>query len=163
EEAPAKEEPVEEAPAKEEPAPLVFDEQVLVRAETREPRARFRARPVAVWAVGLLVLAIVGVVVATRTAPQASEPTGAPSPVAAQHVAIAAPIGASIADVALTALFRKSGGPPGGGYGLILRAQRPGELDGSNQGGRYYVFEVGDRGQVGAWRREEDHWVDLLA
>src|SRR5207253_357007 len=35
-------------------------------------------------------------------------------------------------------------------------------LDGTAQGGRYYVFEVGDRGEVGAWRREEDHWVDLL-
>ena len=37
---------------------------------------------------------------------------------------------------------------------LDLRAQAP--LDGSNQGGRYYVFEVGDRGEVGAWRREQN-------
>jgi hypothetical protein len=24
------------------------------------------------------------------------------------------------------------------------------------------VLEVGDRGEVGIWRREEDHWVDLV-
>ena len=28
--------------------------------------------------------------------------------------------------------------------------------------GRYYVLEVGDRGEVGIWRRETDHWVDLV-
>jgi hypothetical protein len=80
---------------------------------------------------------------------------------AGQHVAIVAPGGAAFGDVAVTGLFHKSGGPAGGGYGLILRAQG-GPLNGTNQGGRYYVFEVGDRGEVGAWRREEDRWVDLL-
>jgi hypothetical protein len=35
-------------------------------------------------------------------------------------------------------------------------------LDGVSQGGRYYVLEVGDRGEVGAWRRDDDHWVDLV-
>jgi len=24
------------------------------------------------------------------------------------------------------------------------------------------VFEVGDRGELGIWRREEDHWIDLM-
>jgi hypothetical protein len=80
--------------------------------------------------------------------------------IAGQYVAITAPTGPPVADGAVTGLFRKLAGPVGGGYGLILRAQAP--LDGSNQGGRYYVFEVGDRGEVGAWRREQDQWVDLL-
>jgi hypothetical protein len=31
-----------------------------------------------------------------------------------------------------------------------------------NQAGRYYVFEVGDRGEVGIWRRDNDRWVDIL-
>jgi len=43
-----------------------------------------------------------------------------------------------------------------------VRDQGPGPRDGSDQGGRYYVFEVGDRWEVGVWRREGDHWVDLL-
>jgi hypothetical protein len=77
-----------------------------------------------------------------------------------QHVAIVAPGGAAYGDVEVAGLFHKSGGPAGGGYGLILRAQS--QLDGTSQGGRYYVFELGDRGEVGAWRREEDRWVDLL-
>lgn len=81
--------------------------------------------------------------------------------VASQHVATVAPVGATLTDVSVTGLFRKLGGPVGGGYGLILRAQG-GPLDGINQGGRYYVFEIGDRGEIGAWRREEDHWVDLV-
>ena len=32
---------------------------------------------------------------------------------------------------------------------------------GLNQGGRFYVAEAGDRGEIGLWRREDDHWVDL--
>ena len=79
---------------------------------------------------------------------------------AGQHVAIVAPGNPPPADIEVTGLFHKSGGPNGGGYGLILRAQGP--LDGNNQGGRYYVFEVGDRGEVGAWRRDDDRWVDLV-
>ncbi|MBV9544112.1 MAG: hypothetical protein JOY61_07020, partial [Chloroflexi bacterium] len=81
--------------------------------------------------------------------------------IAGQHVAIGAPLSTSLADVTVTGLFRKIAGPVGGGYGLVIRAQGT-PLDGSDQGGRYYVFEVGDRGQVGAWRRDQDHWVDLL-
>ena len=81
--------------------------------------------------------------------------------VAGQHVAIAAPLGSSLGNVSLTALFRKLSGPTGGGYGVIVRAQN-GPFDGTNQGGRFYVFEIGDKGEVGAWRREQTQWVDLL-
>jgi hypothetical protein len=80
--------------------------------------------------------------------------------IAAQFVAITAPSGPSFTNGAVLGLFRKVAGPVGGGYGLIVRAQGP--LDGSDQGGRYYIFEVGDKGEVGAWRRESDQWVDLL-
>jgi hypothetical protein len=80
---------------------------------------------------------------------------------AGKHVAIAAPASSALGDVEVAGVFRKSGGPPGGGYGLILRAQG-GPLDGINQGGRYYVFEAGDRGELGAWRREENKWVELV-
>jgi hypothetical protein len=78
---------------------------------------------------------------------------------AGQFVAITAPASPIFTNGSVTALFRKLAGPVGGGYGLILRAQAP--LDGSSQGGRYYVFEVGDRGEVGAWRREQNQWIDL--
>ena len=80
--------------------------------------------------------------------------------VAGQFVAIQAPLANSPANVSITALFRKTGGPPGGGYGVIVRAQG-GPLDGTNQGGRYYVFEVGDDGRVGACRREGPDWITL--
>ena len=79
-----------------------------------------------------------------------------------QFVAIGAPLTESLRDVVVTATFRKVGGPPGGGYGVIVRDQGPGPRDGLNQGGRYYVLAVGDRGEVGIWRREGDHWVDLV-
>lgn len=65
-------------------------------------------------------------------------------------------------DVLVTATFRKTGGPSGGGYGIILRDPGPGPRDGLNQGGSYLVLEVGDRGEVGVWRRAEDRWVDVL-
>jgi hypothetical protein len=65
-------------------------------------------------------------------------------------------------DLEVSATFRKVGGPSGGGYGLIVRDQGPWPRDGVSQGGRYYVLEVGDRGEVGVWRREETRWVDLL-
>jgi hypothetical protein len=66
-------------------------------------------------------------------------------------------------NVTVLASFHKAGGPAGGGYGIIVRDQGPGPRDGLNQGGRYYVLEVGDRGEVGIWRREQERWVDLLA
>jgi hypothetical protein len=79
-----------------------------------------------------------------------------------QFVAIGAPIADPLRDVVVTASFRKVGGPSGGGYGVIVRDQGPGPRDGVNQGGRYYVFEVGDRGELGVWRREQQRWIDLV-
>jgi hypothetical protein len=65
-------------------------------------------------------------------------------------------------DVLVTATFRKTWGPAGGGYGIIVRAQGPGPRDGLNQGGSYLVLEVGDRGEIGVWRRAQDRWVDVV-
>jgi len=65
-------------------------------------------------------------------------------------------------DAVITARFRKLGGPPGGGYGVIVRDQAPLARDGVRQDGRYYVLEVGDRGEVGIWRRDDNAWADLL-
>jgi hypothetical protein len=79
-----------------------------------------------------------------------------------RHVAVGAPIPGTFRDVEASATFHKVGGPPGGGYGLILRDQGPGPRDGRDQGGRYYVLEVGDRGEVGIFRRDVDHWTDLI-
>jgi hypothetical protein len=81
---------------------------------------------------------------------------------AMQFVAVRAPVSGSFRDIRVTGAFRKVGGPPGGGYGLILRDQSPAPLDGITQTGRYYVFEVGDRDGVGIWRREGDKWIDIL-
>jgi hypothetical protein len=79
-----------------------------------------------------------------------------------RFVAIGAPLTESLRDVIMTATFRKVGGPPGGGYGLIVRDQGPGPRDGITQGGRYYVLEAGDRGELGIWRRDGDRWIELL-
>jgi LPXTG-site transpeptidase (sortase) family protein len=80
-----------------------------------------------------------------------------------QHfVAVGVPLSMPLRDVVLSATFRKLGGPVGGGYGLIVRDQGSDLGDGMRQDGRYYVLEVGDRGEVGIWRRENDKWVDLL-
>lgn len=79
-----------------------------------------------------------------------------------KFVAVAAPVPAPLVDVLVSATFRKVDGPRGGGYGLILRDQRTWAGDGVAQQGRYYVLEVGDSGQVGIWRRDDDHWVDLV-
>jgi hypothetical protein len=79
-----------------------------------------------------------------------------------RFVAVGAPIAHVFHDLEVYGAFRKVGGPPGGGYGLIVRYQGSPPGDGVQQGGRYYVLEVGDRGQLGVWRREEDHWVDLI-
>jgi hypothetical protein len=80
-----------------------------------------------------------------------------------QFVAIGAPIAASFRDVVVTAQIRKVGGPPGGGYGIIVRNSGSEPLDGRNQRGRYYVFEAGDHGEFGVWRREGEHWIDLVS
>jgi hypothetical protein len=84
----------------------------------------------------------------------------APDP--GRFVAVAAPLADVPADVAVHARFQKTGGPAGGGYGIILRNQSKATLDGVEQRGAYYVLEFGDRGDVGAWRRDEDHWIDLV-
>ncbi|MGI9146401.1 MAG: DUF4388 domain-containing protein [Chloroflexota bacterium] len=82
---------------------------------------------------------------------------------AGQFVAVGVPLTEVPQDVVVSATFRKLGGaPPGGGFGIILRDQSPGQRDGANQSGQYYVLEVGDKGEVGIWRRDIDHWVDLL-
>src|SRR5262249_22718318 len=65
-------------------------------------------------------------------------------------------------DVVVSATFRKTGGPPGGGYGLIVRDQGPEPRNGVNQQASAYVLEAGDLGEFGVWRRDDDHWVDLV-
>jgi hypothetical protein len=82
---------------------------------------------------------------------------------AGQFVAIGAPISQTFKDVYVTGTFRKVGGPQGGGYGLILRHAGPVSRDGLNQTGRYYVFEAGDKGEYGIWRRDGDKWVDIVS
>src|SRR5207249_644685 len=77
-------------------------------------------------------------------------------------VAVSAPITNLPADVVVSATFRKLAGPSGGGYGIIVRDQSTTPRDGTKQDGQFYVLEVGDKGEVGIWRRDSDHWVDLL-
>jgi hypothetical protein len=79
-----------------------------------------------------------------------------------QFVAIRAPLADSVRDLTLSGRFRKTGGPPGGGYGLIVRDQTPQLLDGRRQNGRFYVLEASDRGEIGIWRRDGDQWIELL-
>lgn len=81
---------------------------------------------------------------------------------AAHFVAVGIPGTQTLGDTVVTGWFRKVGGLAGGGYGLILRDQNPELRDGQNQLGHYYVFEVGDRGEVGVWLRDGDRWIDLL-
>ncbi len=80
----------------------------------------------------------------------------------AHFVALGAPVGNDLADVIVSARLHKTAGPAGGGYGLMLRTTSDVPLDGANQSFNGYVFEVGDRGEVGIWRRAGDHWVDLV-
>jgi hypothetical protein len=82
--------------------------------------------------------------------------------VPAAFVAVRAPVERPIGDATIRATLRKVGGPAGGGYGIVARDQASGTRDGHSQDGRFYVFEVGDAGEVGIWRRENDRWVDLL-
>jgi hypothetical protein len=79
-----------------------------------------------------------------------------------QFVALGVPLPEVPSDLVIGASFHKVSGPAGGGFGLILRDQGPDGRDGVSQAGRYYVFEIGDKGEVGVWRRETDHWVDLV-
>ncbi len=80
---------------------------------------------------------------------------------AGQFVAISAPILNLPSDLVISATFHKLNGPPGGGYGIIVRDQGGALRDGTGQNGQYYVLEAGDSGNVGIWRRDGDHWVDL--
>jgi hypothetical protein len=79
-----------------------------------------------------------------------------------RFVAVRAPLTTKLRDGVVSATFRKVGGPTGGGYGLIVRDQASGAGDGVDQNGRFYVLEVGDKGEVGAWRRDGDHWLDMV-
>jgi uncharacterized protein DUF4388 len=80
---------------------------------------------------------------------------------AGKFAAISAPLANLPSDVVISATFRKLAGPPGGGYGIIVRDQSQAALDGDTQNGRFYVLEVGDKGEVGIWRRDGDRWADL--
>jgi signal peptidase I len=82
---------------------------------------------------------------------------------AGRFVAVTAPLSGMFTDVVVTAAFHKTGGPPGGGYGIIVRDEAREPRDGLDQGGQFYVAEAGDRGEIGIWRRENDHWVDILS
>jgi hypothetical protein len=79
-----------------------------------------------------------------------------------RFVAVGSPIVGRVRDVVVTATFRKVGGPPGGGYGLIVRDQAPEARDGIDEGGWYYLLAANDHGEIGIWRREEDRWIDLV-
>jgi HlyD family secretion protein len=79
-----------------------------------------------------------------------------------RFVAVHAPVATALGDVEVSGRFRKVGGPPGGGYGVIVRAQQPERLDGQEQSGAYIVAAVGDRGEIGIWRRHDSVWVDLV-
>jgi hypothetical protein len=81
---------------------------------------------------------------------------------AGQFAAVGAPVASVPDDVVISATFRKLAGPAGGGYGIIVRDQETSLRDGTSQDGHYYVLEAGDKGEVGIWRRDADHWVDLL-
>jgi hypothetical protein len=81
---------------------------------------------------------------------------------AMRFVAVGVPLDQALDDVIVSATFRKTGGPPGGGYGLIVRDQGPEPRDGKNQELSAYVLETGDLGEYGVWRRDGDHWIDLV-
>jgi hypothetical protein len=77
-------------------------------------------------------------------------------------VAIRAPTVGAVDDVVVSGTFRKVGGPAGGGYGLIVRDRRTSMGNGLDQSGQFLVAGVGDRGQIGIWRRDNDRWLDLI-
>jgi DNA-binding transcriptional MerR regulator len=78
-----------------------------------------------------------------------------------QFLTVGAPLAEPVGDAVITATFRKVGGPPGG-CGLIVRHRAPTSEGGVDPAGRFVALGVSDRGEVGAWRREGDRWVDLL-
>jgi hypothetical protein len=82
--------------------------------------------------------------------------------VAQQFVAANAPPTDAFHDGTVSTRFHKTGGPPGGGYGLIVDDQGPEVHNGLYQGGQFVVLEVGDDGTIGAWQRVDDHWIDIV-
>ncbi|HEV7665748.1 MAG TPA: hypothetical protein VGQ62_19615, partial [Chloroflexota bacterium] len=80
-----------------------------------------------------------------------------------RFVAAGVPLRETVGDAVLTAQFHKVGGPLGGGYGLIVRAQGDAaERDSRSQSGQYLVVEIGDQGDVGIWQREGTRWIDIV-
>jgi hypothetical protein len=80
-----------------------------------------------------------------------------------RFVAVGVPLPQPLDTAVLTAQFHKVGGPAGGGYGLVVRDQgTPAERDGRNQAGQFMVLEVGDRGDVGIWERDQTRWIDVM-
>jgi hypothetical protein len=80
-----------------------------------------------------------------------------------RFAAIGVPLSQAVNSAVLSAEFHKVSGPPGGGYGLIVRDQgSPAERSSGTQGGQYMVLEVGDRGDVGIWQRNETRWIDVM-
>lgn len=80
-----------------------------------------------------------------------------------RFVATGVPLPQPVGDARLSAQFHKVGGPAGGGYGLIVRDQaQTAYRDGRSQAGEYMVMEIGDRGDIGIWRRDQTRWVDLV-
>jgi hypothetical protein len=81
-----------------------------------------------------------------------------------RFVAVGVPLPEQLGDGAISAQFHKVGGPSGGGYGFIIRDQgRTSDRDSRSQAGRYIVLEVGDKGEVGVWQRNETRWVDIVS
>jgi hypothetical protein len=82
---------------------------------------------------------------------------------AGSFVAVGVPLANPVGDVVVSAQFHKIGGPPGGGYGLIIRDQSPAsERDGRGQAGQYLALAVDDRGDFGIWQREQTRWIDIV-
>lgn len=80
-----------------------------------------------------------------------------------RFVATGVPLDQPLANARLSAQFHKIGGPAGGGYGLIVRDQSLAtERDSRNQAGQYLVVEVGDRGDIGVWQRDQTRWIDIV-
>jgi hypothetical protein len=82
---------------------------------------------------------------------------------AGRFVAAGVPLSETVRDAVLSAQFHKVGGPAGGGYGLIVRAQGDSsERDSRGQAGQFLVVEVGDQGDFGIWQREGTRWIDIV-
>jgi hypothetical protein len=80
-----------------------------------------------------------------------------------RFVALGVPRIGRIGDGILSAQFHKVAGPSGGGYGFIIRDQGgAAERDSRSQAGQYVVLEVGDRGDIGVWQRDQSRWIDVV-